>query len=317
VLRSIFEPLEGDGESITLIADEGHIILNSNAMRHIGVWNKIWDGCRLLTYDRGDGDNIVVRNPRGGINLMVQPAVLNEFLSTRGLITHSSGHWARYLIARSPSIQGYRLPMTERSELRDLLPFHNRLAELLQRHCDRADVSPITREVLEFDDNAKHAWLRIAANVENDIKPGNYLNDIGDFASKYMDIVSRLAAILHYFSASPGKINLGTLSRAEVIASWHLHEYKQMFSPAEHRSAEQMDAEKIYAYLYHRYFMKNCLEVSKNHIRQYCGVRGERFSHALPILISDNVIRIYPGRNKTQIIQLNSHFFSNHPIQIS
>lgn len=312
--RSVYEALEGDGRSIAFLVDEGQILLDSNVMRHIGVLNKIWDGASLLTYDRAKHDNIVVRNPRATISIMVQPIVLSKFLAKFGAITHGSGHWARYLIARSPSIQGYRDPAIINPELFNLVPFHNRLTELLQSYQEKAKTTPIKRDLLEFDDDAKLVWFEIASRVENDIKPGHYLNDIGDFASKYMDIVGRISAILHYFENMPSKISRDTLCRAADIAEWHLHEYKQVFSLENQRSPEQIDADAVYGYLYHRYFVHKIMTVSKNFVRQRCGVRGERYYRALDELMSWSAIGIQPGRNGAQMIAINPQFFSANPV---
>jgi len=324
---SVCKALEGDGKSIALMTDEGQILLESNVMRHIGVLNKIWDGTRLLTYDRAD-DTIIVQNPRTTISIMVQPHVLNKFLAKHGALAHGSGHWARYLIARSPSIQGFRPPILSDRTHVDLVPFHARVAELLRDYLEKAKAGSITRDVLEFDDAAKRLWVNIASNVEMDIQPGCYLHDIGDFASKYMDIVGRIATLLHYFEANTesfsadsharaaqiGKISTDTLQRAEEIAVWHLHEYKSVFSLEIQRSPEQIDADSVFDYLDRKYFRRDCLEVSKNLVRRNCGVRGERYNRALDELIASSAIRILPGRNNTQMIHLNPFAFSKNSV---
>lgn len=324
---AVCKALEGNGRQIALMTDEGQILLNSNVMRHIGVLNKIWDGTRLLTYDRAD-DTVIVQNPRATISIMVQPEVLNKFLAKHGTLTHGSGHWARYLIARSPSIQGFRPPTLSDLPRIDLVPFHARVAELLHAYLERVKAGSITRDVLEFDDAAKRLWVNIASNVEMDIQPGCYLHDIGDFASKYMDIVGRIATLLHYFEANTesssadshsraaqiGKISADTLARAEEIAVWHLHEYKSVFSLDIQRSPEQIDADSVFDYLDRKYFRHNCLEVSKNLVRRNCGVRGERYNRALDELIASSAIRILPGRNNTQMIHLNPFAFNKNQV---
>lgn len=311
--RPVYEALEGDGLSVAFLVDEGQIFLEGDIMRQLGLLNKLWDGALILTYDRARHDTIIVRNPRATISIMVQPAVLSKFLSKHGAIAHGSGHFARYLFARSPSIQGYRDPVAINPELRDLIPFHNRIIELLQRYLEKAMITPIQRDILEFDDNAKFEWFQIAAKVEDELKPGNFLSDIGDFASKYMDIVGRIATTLHVFEEMPGKISLDTLCRAESIAYWHLNEYKMIFSADMHRTDEDVDAESVYGYLYERYYRRNCMGVAKNYIRRRCGVRGERYYRALDYLVSMGAISIQYGKNGTQMIALDPGFFKQNP----
>lgn len=312
--RAVFEALEGDGLVVTFLVDDAQIFLEGDIMRHLGVLNKLWDGVRLLTYDRAKHDSIIVHNPRVTISIMVQPAVLSKFLRKHGAIAHGSGHLARYLFARSPSIQGYRDPVAINPELRDLIPFHNRIIELLQRYLEKAMTTPIQRDVLEFDDNAKLEWFQIAGRVEDELKPGNFLSDIGDFASKYMDIVGRIATTLHVFEEIPGKISLDTLCRAESIAYWHLNEYKMIFSTDMQRTEEDIDAESVYGYLYERYFRRNCMAVSKNYIRRRCGVRGERYYRALDHLVAMGAVSIQYGKNGTQMIALDYAFFKKNSI---
>lgn len=310
--RAIYEALEGDGAMAAFMVDEGQILLEGDVMRHLGVLNKIWDGTALLTYDRAKHDTIIVRNPRACISIMVQPTVFNKFLQRHGAITHGSGHFARYLFARSPSIQGYRRTNAINGDPIDLVPFHRRITELLQ--LDVAEDAPVQHELLEFDDQAKMDWFEIATKVENDLRPGSFLSDIGDFASKYMDIVGRIATTMHVFEGLPGHISADTLQRAEWIACWHLNEYKAIFSTEMQRSQESLDAETVYGYLHSRYYSRRILSVSKNFVRQRCGVRGERYYQALEELIAMNAIEIQYGKNNAQIMVFNPQFFHNHPL---
>ncbi|GAB3781418.1 YfjI family protein [Dyella agri] len=310
--RAIYEALEGDGATAAFMVDEGQILLEGDIMRHLGVLNKIWDGAAILTYDRAKHDTIIVRNPRACISIMVQPTVFNKFLQRHGAITHGSGHFARYLFARSPSIQGYRHTNAINTGLIDLVPFHHRITALLQ--LDAGEVAPMQHALLEFDEQAKIEWFQIAYKVEADLKPGSFLSDIGDFASKYMDIVGRIATTMHVFDDVPGKISVDTLLRAEAIACWHLNEYKAIFSTEMQRSEESIDAEAVYGYLYSRYYRRNMNSVSKNYVRQRCGVRGERYYRALDELIMMRAIEIQRSQNNTQIIVFNPQFFYENPI---
>lgn len=326
--RSLCEALEGDGKSIVLVTNEGQTLLFGNLMRHIGQLNSFWGGAQLSTCDRADHDSIVMLNPRVTISMMVQPYVMAEYLSKGGAMARGSGHWARYLIASSPSIQGYRSVIGHNATLVDLVPYHARLADLLRYYEDKAGSGVVTRDVLEFDDPAKELWQRIATNIEADIKPGYFLHDIHDFGSKLMDIVGRLAALLHYFeantddlSAGPvvreqriGKISADALSRAHDIAMFHLMEYKEVFSPPLQRSPEEIDADQLYAYLYRAYFARHMFEVSKNLIRQYGGVRHKRFDPAICALLNRQAITIKFGKNNTQIIELNRSYFTACPV---
>src|SRR3546814_10182349 len=77
----------------------------------------------------------------------------------------------------------------------------------------------VERDPVEFSDDAKARWFAQASKTEWMLRPGDYLHDITDFGSKAMEIVARLAAVMHYFGGEQGKISLDTLERAISIRS--------------------------------------------------------------------------------------------------
>lgn len=331
--RSMFEALEGNGNTMALLTDEGQTLLSSTVMRHYGFLNSTWDGKKLLTLDRAKHEHLIARNPRLTISFMIQPEVLTDFFARRGKIVQSSGFCARFLFSRSASIQGLRPPRLN-APLEHLVPFHARLRELLSAYKQKLQSGRVARDVIEFDEQAKFLWLQIASKVEADFQPGYYLHDISDFGNKYMDIVGRIACLLHYFEADTcdlpadshargsaiGQISADTLTRAERIANWHLNEYKQLFSPPLQRAPEELDADSVYSYLYRNFHLRGVGEVLKNHVRQYCGVRNSsRLHSALQILAGRQAILVRSavygeGKKPKDVIALNPQYFNSCPI---
>ncbi len=331
--RSMFEALEGDGKAMALLSDEGQTLLSSTVMRHYGFLNNLWDGKPLMPLDRAQREIFIARDPRLTISFMIQPDVLSDFFAKRGKIVQRSGFCARFLFSRSPSIQGGRQPRLSPT-LEHIPSFHARLRELLSAYKRMLESGRVSRDILEFDEQAKVLWLQIAGNVEVEFRPGQFLHDISDFGNKYMDMVGRIACLLHCFeidtSSLPddpqgrigaiGRISAETLARAEQIAAWHLLEYKQLFSPPLQRSPEELDADKVYSYLYGNYHLPAVGEVLKNHVRQYCGIRNSsRLHSALQLLAARGAIwtkRVKYGDSKkpTEVIALNAQYFNAHPI---
>lgn len=331
--RSIFEALQGDGKAMALLTDEGQTLLSSTVMRHYGFLNNAWDGKKLMSLDRAQYQSLIARNPRLTISFMIQPDLLADFFAKRGKIVQSSGFCARFLFSRSPSIQGRREPKFNQP-LEHVLPFHARLRELLLAYKGMLQTGHVSRDVVEFDEQAKFLWLEIARKVEVDFNPGYFLHDISDFGNKYMDIVGRIACLLHYFeldinsrcddpeahASVIGPISATTLSRAETIAAWHLNEYKQIFSRPPQRAPEELDADSVYAYLYRTFYLRGVGNVLKNHVRQYCVVRNSsRLHNALQILASRQAIwvgpMVYEGSKKPKdTIALNMQYVSSCPI---
>lgn len=251
--RAFMEAIEGDGESIVLATDEGEIVLQGGAMGKLGLKNSAWDGARVLSFDRADHTNVVARNPRVTLSVMVQPRVLMAYIERHGEIARGSGFWARNLVAMPMSTQGFRFVSFIDNSWQHLPKFHVRAAALLHEYEEKISAGTVTRQVLEFSDDAIARWIQMINTTEMMLQPWGYLNDIKDFASKAMEITGRIAAILHHFNQEQGKISVDTLNRALQIVEWHLHEFKRLFSPQYRAPQEQIDALSLERYLQTHY----------------------------------------------------------------
>jgi len=312
--RAWMDALEGDGESIVLATDEGEVLFKGRVMQQLGRLNKAFDGAALLSLDLADDENIVVTNPRLSINIMTQREVLDDFLAKRGSIARGSGHWARYLVAWPPSTQGFRPVPDQEPVWEDLPKFHARIKELLQRWDARVASGDMTRDVLEFSEEAKHRWVGLAREAEAMIRPGGYLRDINDFASKVMEILGRMAAVFHYFNNEQGKISVDTVNRAFEFVHWHLEEFKRLFSEQNALPEDQDDALRVEDYLRHRApleIVHGQKQVKKNLLlnRHVVG-SARRLNAALDVLERQEKVWIdRTRRNKERWVLLSPAFF--------
>ncbi|MFT3755278.1 MAG: YfjI family protein [Pseudoxanthomonas sp.] len=348
--RAVVEALKGDGVAISLHTDEGKTLLDGSVLENLGALNQYWDGKRMVPYDRGHNDIITAYNPRVTMNIQVQPDIFDEYRAKRGKAAKGSGLFARFLIARSKSLAGFREQTDGNAKLVHLPTFHSRVASLIRQYVEQVKEGRVERDVLEFDDEAKTLWKEIEANVENDLKPGLYLHDIFDFAGKYMDHIGRIACLAHYYYADTawhegdtpesraeriGKISSDMLLRAESTANAYLHEYKAMFAPPPLRPQELVDVDQLYDYLYRVCFMPylsrfqmqdptagNSLWPTKNSIRRNCGVRGKdgSFDRALEVLIRNGAActqfwLLGKSSKPTEMIGLNPEFFHANPLR--
>ena len=215
--------------------------------------------------------------------------------------------------------------------------FHQRVRAILATYSRLLQTGTVTRHVLEFDDRAKQHWLATAAAVEDSFRFGHYLHDINDFGNKYMDIVGRIACLFWYFDlpeqgltdhlnkpvASLPKISENALRCAIDVASWHLNEYKQIFAQRANPLPEELDANRLYNYLYRTYFQNNVTWAHKNTARQFCGIRGPRFDDALRRIINrkaawiseDMVTPNSKTKKRTQILHFHAGYFAANPPQ--
>ena len=307
--KAIMEALQGDGESIALISDEGEIILKSSAMRHTGFLNRCWDGGDLY-FDRADAESLVARHPRLSVSFMVQQGVFQDFLKQHGGISRGSGHWARYLIGWPDSTQGMRFMAYEDVEWMYLPTFHARLTELIEEYDRMVEAGDVKRTVVDFSEDAKRRWIDMANTTESWLQPCGYLSDIKDFASKAMEIAGRVAALLHLFSKQSGNISLDTLNRALAIVEWHLHEFKRIFSPEAAVQTDQVDANALRKYFQTNYGCNGFMIAPKNAVLNNGPVRPiKRLNAALDYLAMLGQIRIVEDAKRKRFIELRPQFF--------
>ncbi len=308
--RAFMEALEGDGESIGLVTEEGGIVLQGNAMGSLGLKNSAWDGARQLSWDGAEGSSIIVKNPRVTLSVMVQPAILTDYLNRHGDKARGSGFWARHLVAMPESTQGFRFIRYVDDTWHHLPKFHERIAELLQEYEDMINEGRAQRKVVEFSEDAIARWIDMVNTTESLLQPYGYLNDIKDFASKAMEIAVRVAALLHHFTKQEGKISVDTLNRALDVVEWHLHEFKRLFSPQYKAPSEQIDAASLENYLMTRYYSKGVPAAPRNSVLRNGPVRPvAAFRDALDHLVRMNKVWIGVGAsNKMRYINPGPNF---------
>ena len=264
--RAVLEALNGDGESIAFISDEGQVLLKSGAFQQLGMLNKGWDGARSLPIDRAHGETLIARNPRVSISMMIQDDILMDYLDQKGKVSRGSGHWARYLFAWPESTQGTRFIRHLTPQWYYLPLFTKRMKEVLAQRDERIKQGRSDRILLKFSSEADDRWIELTNTIEEMIQPNDTFYEIRDASSKAMEIVGRIAALFHYFSDQEGDISLDTLNRAADVASWHLTEFKRIFS-GEYKQYKARDfGMKLGNYLQRRYADEGQMEVEKNEV---------------------------------------------------
>jgi len=312
--RSLMDALEGQGESIGFISDEGEVIIKGGILRQPGMLNKMWDGASTLSLDRSNGVNVLVREPRLTLAYMVQPVVFQQLLERRGENLRGSGHWARFLVGWPTSRQGSR-HVVGLLDYKFYLPkFHATVTELLNEFGRQMDEDDRHRTTLVFSEEAKEEWVSRVNEIETLIDPwGGELHEVNDFASKTMEIISRVAALLHIFSKQEGEISLDTFNRALQIVRWHLYEFKRIFTEHPSVPQEQIDAIALENYLHKRYWCNNHCTIPKNAVLRNGPIRTKiRFDVALSFLIQLERVYLLIS-NKTNYIYLNPTYFGNLP----
>lgn len=314
--RPLMEGVEGNGKCVVILSDEGSIVLNGGATTKLGTLNKIWDGPELLTFDRADG-SIEARDPRVTVSFMIQEKLFKDFLDKRGEIVRQSGFLARFLVSWPASTQGYRF-MSLWDPVWDHLPkFHHRMNELLDATAARRSAGETERRLLSFSLDAKNLWVTMQNTVESKLHDGGELASVRDFASKSMELVGRLAGIMHHFEGIAGDvISIETLQRALDVINYYFDEYIDMFGKRNEPSSDQKDMDALGAYLHSRYWLNGFATAPRNDVRKNGPIRHQgRFEITLQRLITAGTIAIrheQPLRRKGRLwIDLNPNVFNN------
>ncbi|MBF8178369.1 YfjI family protein [Herminiimonas contaminans] len=307
--RAMMEALEGCGESIGFVSDEGQVLVKGGALERVGINNSLWDGAELVM-DRSDGVQLHVKDPRMSISFMIQRLVFKQFLGKRGDELRGSGNWARYLIGDPRTTKGTRFISTVNPPYVHLSKFQFRMGELLEEYERRIELGKIERDILEFSEDAIRRWIEMSNEIEYMLRPSQYLHDIDDFASKVLEITSRLAGVMHVFSSQEGKISVDTLQRAFDIVGWHIDEFKRLFSPELAVSEVVINAMKVEDYLYRKVWQANYTYVLQNYAFNFGPIRTKaKFQPALDCLESLGRIQIGVGPRGERYINLHHGYF--------
>lgn len=291
--RAIHEALEGDGEAISLITDEGQLLLDSIAMRNLGLFNKLWDGPKMLSLARAGRKTITVHNSRTTMHVMSHYEVIRKYLHKKFDIARGSGTLARFLIAMPPTNKGYRQARFDPSAMPDLEAFQVRLVELIKLNDQMAESGTNVRRPLKFTERAGALWRRTANDLEEGMQPNGPYEAASDVASKTMENASRIAAIMHYFEGNTGDIDEDTLRSSIEIAMWHLSEFCRLFVDVDEPS--EAAARGLWKYLANKYWRYGVNEVESIVVSQNCGVRPKwRLDSAVEVLKAWGVITTRP-----------------------
>lgn len=173
-----------------------------------------------VRFDRKSGDPIFMNNPLLTIALSPQPAVLRGLAEIPGF--RGRGLLSRFLYGVPHSNLGYRLhkqrpiPAGTQRDYSDLI---RRLLKLPSRTAKDGQFTPIK---LTFAPFAHDSWLDFQRTVEVEMRDGNRLCALKDWAGKLPGAAARIAGILHCVTTNPQVVSViqrDTVERALALAS--------------------------------------------------------------------------------------------------
>lgn len=289
--------------SSSLWSDEASIVLSGHGMQNgstkfISTLNRLWDGNSFITH-RKTSKNFVVSNRRLTVSLMLQPLLLLHLLKRHDGMSRQSGFLARSLITHPVSSMGGRLYKEPPQNLEALDHFHTRITECLDRSLCLDSKGCHELPTMVFSPPAKAKWVTFFNEVEKGLNNSNKWQHIPDFASKSLENVARLAALLHLFTGNDTReIAQESVEQAITIVHWHLIETKHILEPVNESTTAQ-DAVKLINWIKSR----NLNDTSPRYLQQYSPIREKsQRDKAISLLMDHYFIKESISNNKTILL---------------
>ena len=235
--------------SAALVVSESTGLFSSRNAESLPSLSAIWDG-RPIDVGRAKMPPIYVPSPRLTISLMLQPLMIRGYLGKQTGIARISGLLARFWVVEPLSTQGSRqihpseIGAPKNTKATELL--HQRLLRHLEASTKRI---PEQRTVIRFSQQAQQIWLELYNAVESELGAGGRLVDIKDCASKIGNIMSRIAALIHYCLGRPGEIDVETALYARALSIKSLNNFKQLFGIQNHEEITKNNAKRLNKFL--------------------------------------------------------------------
>lgn len=298
-----------------VICAEAGVIFGSHAMkpeqvqRNMGQANTLWDGGPILEGRIGRGE-MNIESVRVTMGLMVQPAVMQNFLSKNDGMARGIGFLARFLFSHPQTTQGTR-PYREPGPMPGLANFHQRVVMLLQAPAATDELGRLISAHIKFDENAQETWIQFYNQVEEYLGGDSIYSGIRDVASKAAENAARIACCLHVFASPDHRdIDRTTMADACALMRWYLNEAVRFGQSAE-VTEELRNAELLEMWLMQKW--KDAIragqvpQITVNTIRQKGpnALRGKKglVDDALELLGDHGRVRVFamPGSKSREV----------------
>ncbi|HCL3287125.1 TPA: YfjI family protein [Pseudomonas aeruginosa] len=284
---AMVKALTQDCPSAALFTSEGDIALRG-AINSLGMMNALWSGSGVEV-GRASTGRFSLANARLSIGIGVQPGVFQEYLEKKGDLGKASGFFARSLIFYPKSTQGTRFISGVASV--SLEQYFKRIKELLEENVRKFDARDASKKIVGFSVEAGEELVRLSNRIEKELQEGGEFARAREHASKLIENISRVVALLHFFETGGSEISLSELLAAEKIVMGCSGVYKQLFSFS---SQVVADAEALISWLREKCEGSVFRKVRKNDILKFGPRelrRARRRSQALEYLMTKGLVK--------------------------
>jgi hypothetical protein len=222
---------DGLGCGLVLNSDAGNLI-NGPLLLEASLLCDIWSGGNI-TVDRGNA-HLTISNPRLTVSLMTQPPFIEQMLQKNGKSYRGSGLSGRFLFYQPVSRIGRRqLGAQLDEEDKDFLnQYYQHITASLERHYGDGQNVVASRTIVKMTPTARAFLVNAAQNIEVQMGPGGIFCFMPEFATKMVEHVCRIAALLTlYEGIEEDGISLENVQRATDIVDYFARQYAATHSP--------------------------------------------------------------------------------------
>lgn len=180
-----------------LRSDEAGALMRGRALDDLYLLNAMWTGSDTVV-ERRTSESYTLRGARLSVSMMVQPEILKRFLKKKGDEAHDSGFLARLLVSCPEIKTGNRPPPGQPGKMIHVEKFQARVRERLEMSLEAIERNQ-GRKVLTFSPQASELWKALYSVIECEARADRLYAHAHAHASKLMDNVSRVAALVHTF----------------------------------------------------------------------------------------------------------------------
>ncbi len=242
---SIVQQLERAGGTLTILSPEGGNFFKNLNDGMVGVLNSAISGSPI-NFGRKTSGNTQVLEPKLSCLVMVQPAIIHDYMGRHGVNSRGAGFWARVLICYPQSTQGYRYVVGGVGALECRVAFSERIFDLVKISDQVARSPGKACGLIKLSADAESLIRALAYSVEHEIRVGGRYELARDHASKLMEMILRVAGCLHVFEGCQGDVSREIVEVAVNICFYCSDQFLDLFAGL---PQEIQDMELLYQWL--------------------------------------------------------------------
>ena len=224
--RALLEALNGVGEACSMSSHEGQNLLSSDIFRRkLETLNLLFDGEKSML--NRVKSHVMAIDASVVVLTMVQPDIFDNYCDTYGKNARGIGFFARTLFTSVPSAPSF-VDSSIQVPPGCLGSYDQQVMAYLDAQCEKLESGITSRDEMEFSPEACQLYWEIVQDLKQ--LAWKYWH-MQDATNRALQIVIRVAAVMHAFSGDTGNIPPQTLEAAYAIVQWHLAQFAEIFPP--------------------------------------------------------------------------------------